>query len=112
MIAALVPGERGPVEHKVDGREAHIQIVVQVGQGLIELVADFLALERVGGSEDSDLRHLGADIDDARLAFEIGAAFEVAGHLIRDDRDVLAEGFGREGNFHELAGAPVSPGAP
>lgn len=32
VITLAVPGERSPVEHKVDGGEAHVEVVVQIGQ--------------------------------------------------------------------------------
>lgn len=102
VITAVVPGEGSPVKHEVDGRKAHIQVVVEVGKLLVELVADLPALERVRGGEDGDLSHLGADVDNARLALEVGGTLEVAGNLVGDDGHIGAESFGGEGNLHEL----------
>lgn len=104
VITLLVPGERGPVQHEVDGGEAHVEVVVERSKGLVELVADLGALKSVGGGENGDLGQLRGEVDDARLALEVGAALEVVGNLVGDDRSVGAEGFSGEGNLHELEG--------
>lgn len=102
VVAAVVPGERGPVKHEVDGGETHVEIVVEVGELLVKLVANFLALKRVRGGENGDLGHLGGNVDDAGLALEVGGPLEVAGNLIGDDGNVGAESLGGERNLHEL----------
>lgn len=102
MVALSVPGERGPVEHKVDGSEAHIQIVVESGQRLVKLGTNDTALKTMRGSEDCNFGHLLGDVDDSRLAFESSISLEVGCDLVGDDRDVRAESFGREGNLDEL----------
>jgi len=65
----------------------------------------------VRGGEDGDLGHLGADIDDARLALEVDGPLEVARHLVRDDRDVGSESFRGQGNLHELCTAASASSA-
>lgn len=107
VVALTVPGERGPVKHEVDGGEAHIEVVVESGQGLVKLAADGAALESMGSSKDSDLGHLLGDIGNARLALEVGASLEVIANLGGYDGNVGSEGFGGQGNLHEL-GAYVS----
>lgn len=102
MVTLAVPGERGPVEHEVDGGEAHIEIVVEGGEGDVKLVADDAALKGMRGSENSDLGHPLGDIDNARLALEVSALLEVIVDLAGDDGDVGSEGFGGEGNLHKL----------
>jgi len=102
VVAAVVPWKGSPVKHEVDGRKAHIEVVVEVRKGLVELVADFLALKCVRGSEDGDLSHLGADVNNSRLALEVLGALKVAGNLVGDDGDVGTESIGGESNFHKL----------
>ena len=107
IVTLAVPGERGPVQHKVDRSEAHIQIVVEGGQGLVKSAANGAALQGVGGSENGDLGHVLGNIDDARLGLEGGALLEVGLHLAGDDGNVGSEGIGGKGNLHELfASAP------
>jgi hypothetical protein len=102
VVTLSVPGERSPVKHEVDGGEAHIKIVVESGQRLVELVADDAALEGVRSSEDSDLGHLLGNIDNTGLALEICALLEVITDLAGNDGNVGSEGFGSKGNLHEL----------
>lgn len=102
VVALAVRGERSPVKLEVDGGEAHIEVMVEIGQGLVKLVANGAALEGVGGSKDSDLGHPLGDVDNAGLALELGASLEVIADLGGDDGNVRAEGFGGESNLHEL----------
>jgi hypothetical protein len=90
------------VKHEVDGGEAHIKVVVESGQRLVELAADSAALEGVGGSKDSDLGHLLGDVDNAGLALEVRASLEIIADLGGDDGNIGSEGFGCQSNLHEL----------
>lgn len=102
VITLAVPGERGPVKHEVDRCEAHVKIVVERGQGLVEPAADFVALEAVGGSENGDLGHVLRDIDDAGLALEKGVSLEVGANLVGNDGNIRLEGIGGKGVLDEL----------
>lgn len=106
-ITAAVPGERSPMKSEVDGSEAHIEIVVEVSESLVELVSDGAALESMGGGKDGNFGHLLGDIDNTRLALEVGALLEVVADLARDDGDVGSEGLGGESNLHELKGQEI-----
>lgn len=108
VVTLAVPGERGPVQHKVDGGEAHVEVVVQVGQSLVKLVADKSALKSVGSSEDCNLGHSLGNVDGSRLALEGSGALEVGGNLVGDDGNVGSERFGGKSNFHELEDMLVS----
>lgn len=108
VIALLVPGERRPVQGEVDGGEAHVEVVVQSSEGLVELVADLGTLERVGSGENGDLGHLRRQVDNAGVGLEVRVALEVVGNLVGDDRDVGAEGLGGQGDLHELEGRELS----
>lgn len=102
VVTLAVPGQREPVEHEVDGSEAHVQIVVESSQRHVELLANGTTLERVRGGEDGDLGHVVRDVGNARLALEFGALLEVVGNLARDDGNVGSESLGGESDLHEL----------
>lgn len=102
MITSAVPGERSPVKSEVDGAESHVEVVVEGGEGFIELGADGTALEGVRSSKDGDFGHFLGDINNARVSLEVGVALEVGCDFVRDDGHVGSEGFGGQGNFHEL----------
>lgn len=108
VVTLAVPGERGPVKHEVDGGEAHVEVVVESGEGLVKLAADNAALEGVGGGENGDLGHLLGDINDARLALEAGGPLEVVAHFTRDDGNVGSEGLGGKSDLHELSQAVLA----
>lgn len=101
-VALAVPRQRRPVQREVHGGEAHVEVVVQRRERLVELGADVAALERVRGREDGDLGHLGRDVDDAGLPPEVGALLEIGLHLVGDDGDVGSEGLARQGKLDEL----------
>jgi len=102
LVTLEVGRKRSPVKLEVDRGETHVEVVVESSQRLVELVADFAALKGVGCSEDGDLGHFLGNIDNARLALEIGASLEVVADLGGDDRNVRSEGFGGKSNLHEL----------
>lgn len=45
IIASPVLWKRCPWQHKVDRGEAHVEVVVEIGKGRVELVANLLALQ-------------------------------------------------------------------
>lgn len=103
VVAAVVPGKRGPVKDEVDGGETHIEVVVEVGKSLVDLVANLLALKGVRGGEDGKLGHLLGYVNNARSALEVGVLLEVGRDLVGDNGNIGAERLGGEGDLHELA---------
>lgn len=102
VVAAAVPGQGSPVQGEVDGGEAHVKVVVEGGERLVEFGADGAALESVRCGEDGDFGHLLGHVDDAGLALEVGVALKVGGDLVGDDWHVRAESLGGQGNLHKL----------
>lgn len=102
VVALTIPRQRSPVQHEVDGGEAHIQIVIQSGKRFVKLVADGAALESMRGGEDGDLGHLLGNITNARLGLEIGVSLEVGLDFSSDDGNIGSEGIGGKSNLHEL----------
>jgi hypothetical protein len=83
--------KRGPGEHEVNGREAHVKIVVQFGKARVEGVTDLLALKRAGGSVDGELSHDLGDIEGALLTLEGLVALDEVLGFFGDDSNVGAE---------------------
>jgi hypothetical protein len=83
--------KRGPGEHEVDRREAHVKIVVQFGKARVKGVTDFLALERAGGSIDGEFSHDLGDIESALLALKGLVALDEVLGFFGDDGNVGAE---------------------
>jgi hypothetical protein len=101
-VSAAIVGKGCPWKHEVDGREAHVQVVEEVGEAGVKLVAHFLALERARCSEDCDLGHGANDIEGSVCALEACAALDVVFDFGLDELDVGLEGIGGEAVFHEL----------
>lgn len=102
VVTRTVVGKRSPGQHEVDGRETHVEIVVQLGELGIEGVADLLTLEGAGGSVDCELSHDLGHIERALLTLEdLVASDEVLG-LLGNDGNVRAEGVLGETELDEL----------
>lgn len=91
VVTRTVVGKRGPGEHEVDGREAHVKIVVQFGKARVEGVTDLLALKRAGGSVDGELSHDLGDIEGALLTLEGLVALDEVLGFFGDDGNVGAK---------------------
>ena len=52
VVAFSVVGERRPGQHEVDGGEAHVEVVVEVGEAGVKSLTDFFALEGARGGVD------------------------------------------------------------
>ena len=102
VVTRTVVGKRGPGEHEVDGREAHVKIVVQFGKARVEGVTDLLALERAGGSVDGELSHDLGDIESALLSREGLVALDEVLGFFGDDGNVGAEGILGKTKLDEL----------
>ncbi len=76
--------------------------MVVFGEGGVELLAYFVALQRAGGSEENDFGHDVWDIDYTRCALECWCLIDVAVDFVLDDGDVGAKSGGGESEFDEL----------
>ncbi len=76
-IASAVVGEGRPGEHEVDGGEAHVEVMVEVGEGRVEFGADFLSLQGAGGGVDGYFGHGFGDVEGAAEAEEAGGGGNV-----------------------------------
>lgn len=102
LVAFAVLRKGSPGQHKVDWSEAHVEVVVEVGDALVELVAADLALKAVRGGEDGKLAHFLGNIDDARRALEISVLLEEGCGLVRNNGHILLESFGGQDGLDEL----------
>lgn len=102
LVALSILRKGSPGKHEVDRSEAHVEVVVEVGDALVELVAADLALEAVRGGEDGKLAHFLGDVDDTRRALEISVLFEEGCGLVRDNGHILLESFGGQDGLDEL----------
>lgn len=101
-VALAVLRERSPGKHEVDRGETHVEVVVKIGEGAVELGADFLALERATSSVDSQLGHGLGYIQLAGITLEpVGVCEEVLS-LGGDDGNVGAESLGGQAELDEL----------
>lgn len=110
-VTLAVVRERNPWEHEVKGLETHIEVVVELCKLAIELIADFLALESAGSSEDGNLGYDLEERDGAGLALEVGVLLEVVGDLLNNERNIGLEGLSSKTKLDELfpESAPKSP---
>jgi hypothetical protein len=92
VVTRTVVGKRGPRKHEVDGRETHIEIVVQLGEPRIEGIADLLTLEGAGRGVDGKLSHDLGHIEGALLALEDLVALDEVLGLFGNNGNVGAEG--------------------
>jgi hypothetical protein len=102
VVAGAVVGEGRPGQHEVDGREAHVEVVVELRELGVERVADLLALERVRGRVDGELGHDLGHVEGALLPLERLVALDKVLDLLRDDCNVRAERFLCEAELDEL----------
>lgn len=101
-VALAVLGERCPGKHEVDGGEAHVEIVVQVGEGAVELGADFLTLKRTTGGVDCQLGHGLGDVELTSITLEPVGVLEKVLCLGGNDGYVGAEGVGSQAKLDKL----------
>jgi hypothetical protein len=93
IVACAVVGKRCPRKHKVDGREAHVEVVVEFGKLGVEGVSDFLALERVRGGVDGELSHDLWHVESTLVSLEVFVALDEILDFLCNDGNVGAEGF-------------------
>ena len=63
-------------------------MVVELGVRGVQLLANFLALQRSGRREEGDFRHDRWQLNDAAGALELGVRFDEAVELILHQRNV------------------------
>ena len=85
-------GQRCPWQHEIDGREAHVKIVVEVGEAGIEFRSDFSALEGARGGIDCYLGHGAGNVESTFGASECGRAGNEILDLLGDQGHVGFEG--------------------
>ena len=103
-IATLVAREREPRKHEVHGVEAKIEIVKETSEGSVESIADLLALQGTGSSENGDLGNDLAKRNGTTGTLEVLGLLDVVLHLLNDQRSVSLEGVDSQAEFHELCG--------
>ena len=74
----------------------------EVGKAGVELLADFLALERARSCEDCDFGHCRDNVEAALGAFEGGIALVIVLYFVLDEGYVGFKGFGGKAIFDEL----------
>jgi len=102
VVPLPVLRERCPWQHEVDGGETHVKIVVEVGKGTIESLADFFALKGARRSVDGELGHGRRNVENARLALEVLRSFGKCPCLGGDEVDIGSQGLGRETKLDKL----------
>lgn len=101
-ITLPVPRKGRPVEHKVEGGEALVKVMVCGGERAVEACSDVRALKSAGGCKDGNFGHSGRYVDNPRGALEIRTLLEIRIYLVRDALDIGSEGRSRQGNFNKL----------
>lgn len=81
--------------------------MVEVGEGGVEFLADFIALEGARGSEDGEFSNARGNVDGAGVTLECGSAGDVVGYFFGYEGDVGTEGFRGEAEFDELVETSV-----
>jgi hypothetical protein len=92
VVTRTVVGKRGPRQHKVDGGEAHVEVVVQLSKPGVEGFTDLLALKRARGGVDGELGHVLGHVKGALLALEALVALHEVLAFLGDEGNVGAEG--------------------
>ena len=110
-ISLPVMREWRPWEHEVDRAKSHIEVMVEVCKGGVELLADLLSLKGAGGGIDSQLGHGGHSIKFSllwlqsllgRLAGKFLVGSDILLDFAADKLDVGRKGGGGEAEFNEL----------
>ncbi len=87
-VALAVVRQRRPRQHEVDRAEAHVEVVVHLGEAGVEAVAHLLALEGARRRVDGDFGQCRRDVDRAAWAFEGWRPLDEVHDLLLDERDV------------------------
>ena len=103
VISLAVVRERSPRQHEIDRRKAHVEIVIEISKGRVKLAADFLPLQRPRGRVNGDFGHRARYIESPPVGvLESGGALEKRVHFLDNERNVGAERFTRQAEFHHL----------
>ena len=84
VVAFSVVRQRRPGEHEVYWGEAHVEVVVEVGEAGVEPAADFFALEGARGGVDGEFCECGGNVEGAGGAFEVRGALEEVDDFVCD----------------------------
>lgn len=105
IISTTVLGEGSPGQHEVDGSEAHVEVVVEVGEGGVEAGSHLFSLEGAGSGVDGQFGEGGREVNGALVGGKplVGVVFaEELTRLFRDEGDVGLEGRGSQSILDEL----------
>lgn len=105
IIASPVLWKRCPWQHKVDRGEAHVEVVVEIGKGRVELVANLLALQRAAGSVDGQFGKSRRQVHRAtargKSLVDVVLGEELA-RLFGDQGDIGLQSRGSQAEFDKL----------
>ena len=68
-VAAFVLQQRRPREHEVNGLEAVVKVMVEIGERGVEFFTHFASLQAAGGGEEGQFGHDGGDLHGAESAW-------------------------------------------
>ncbi len=84
VITFSVVRQGCPGEHEVNGRETHVEVVVEIGEAGVEFAADFFTLEGAGRGIDCKFCHFDGNVQGAFGAFETGGPLEEIDDFVGD----------------------------